>query len=76
MVDRKEVLINFLDTNYLQDNDLITEEELTFADFKSESKSVIFEALKIMIMSHCREDAKVTVIKNINQKIRTIGERK
>ena len=67
MVNRNEILNNFINNETLYELSGLSPESLNNISFKPDpAGDVLVESLKKLIFSYCKDEAKVTVIKNIN----------
>ncbi len=68
---RDQVLENFLKSNTLREKTLLSDDEFKKIRFGSDSGDMLIEALKTLIISYCKDDSPVIILKNINNKIKT-----
>lgn len=66
MIDRKELLKEFLRDKHFRSKISLSDEEIEGLSFSKETNDPMAEALKKLIFSFCREDAQITILKNIN----------
>jgi len=69
MADRNEVLAQFKKDNKFKELVTLSESEIENISFSSKEEDKFILALKRMIFSYCKDEAKTTVIKNINLEI-------
>jgi len=69
MADRNEMLKGYIKNNLLRSLSDLSEDELSKVDFSTNSNDPLVEALKKLIFSYCQNDARITILKNVNIEI-------
>ena len=69
MADRNEMLKGYIRNNILRSLSDLSEDELSKVDFSTNSNDPLVEALKKLIFSYCQNDARITILKNVNIEI-------
>lgn len=69
MADRKEMLEYYVNNRLFKQLSNLNENELKNINFSDRTEDPLAEALKKLLFSYCRNDADLTVIKNINMEL-------
>lgn len=69
MADRKEMLEYYIQNDLFKKLSSLNESEIENLNFSDRTIDPLAEALKKLLFSYCRNDADLTVIKNINMEI-------
>ena len=69
MADRNVMLSKYLENDLLKSLSSLSESELQAVNFSIKTSDPLIEALKRLIFSYCQEDAKITILRNVNIEI-------
>ena len=69
MADRNVMLSKYLENDLLKSLSSLSESELKAVNFSIKTSDPLIEALKRLIFSYCQEDAKITILRNVNIEI-------
>jgi len=67
--DREEVLKSYLKSEILKEKTGMSDEELMSANFTDDSGNILLEVVKKLILSYCKEDGDIVVLRNINNSL-------